>query len=463
MNKLSQFTVVHDLAERELPGYHLVFNTSSAKSLTIKHPDWDAVLAALAAPQSASPETAQTVRRLAELGIVVPAEKDERAAYGEAFDRVRTSPKRIFPILAVTTACNIGCTYCYEAGVTGRTMTPAVIEGIARWVEDRIVLDGIREVYPSLFGGEPLLVPKVLFALMDRINAIAERHGAMCAYAASSNGMKLDPGLAAALAARRLTQFEISLDGPACVHDQRRLGKRGEPSYEQALAGIRNALGAIHSVTVKINFDRHNREAIPELFDDLLAAGLADRVTVKLEAIAYQFADSKVSHAKELVIPPESEEMAAAYNGLTLEARARGIRVTHDTAHTTPCMMSSHHGVIFGPDGDIFKCISLVGRSEFRVGSVLSDAYYDHDEYAKQMNTMKRLDECFAEQCPYVPVCAGGCGYESIVRTGRYDLRFCTKPSLRAYHFQRQLMRHEKALTALGMRPLSAEELRAGR
>ncbi len=121
-------------------------------------------------------------------------------------------------------------------------------------------------------------------------------------------------------------------------------------------------------------------------------------------------------------------------------------------------MFSSHHGVIIGPEGNIYKCISLVGRPEFKVGTVF-DEEYDVEEYGRQMDTTKRISQCYEEACPYIPVCAGGCAYESVVRTGRYDLRYCTRPMLEAFYYKRYLLRYQKQLEALGMRPLTAQEL----
>jgi radical SAM protein with 4Fe4S-binding SPASM domain len=143
---------------------------------------------------------------------------------------------------------------------------------------------------------------------------------------------------------------------------------------------------------------------------------------------------------------------------LMLEAKRHGLKVTQDTAHTTPCMFSSHHGVIIGPEGNIYKCISLVGRPEFKVGTVFAEEY-DAQEYGKQMDISKRISQCYEETCPYIPVCAGGCAYESVVRTGRYDLRYCTRQKLEAFYYKRYLLRYQKQLEALGMRPLSAQEL----
>lgn len=458
MWQVSQFTVARNLADHALPTHNLVFNTQSGRCMILRDPDWQRILAALPAPEAAPADVRKAISSLVEARMIVDAETDEQQAFSVDFDALRYHPRRIFPLLAVTTACNIGCTYCYEEGTQSFTMSERVVEGVLRWMEQRIVRDGIREIYPGLFGGEPLLYPRLLFALMDGFHALSQRYDVKGEFYSSSNGVLLTPQLAEQLAQRGLTQLQISLDGTEDVHNERRIGKKGQPSFQESLRGIKIAVEHIRNVTVKVNFDRHNRASIGALFDFLINEGLQKRVDVKLEAIAYQMPDSRVHHDPAYVIPPESVEMADAYLELMLEAKQHGLKVTQDTSHTTPCMFSSHHGVIIGPRGNIYKCISLVGRSEFKIGTVFDDAY-DDEEYGRQMDTTKRLAQCYEEACPYIPVCAGGCAYESVVRTGRYDLRYCTKQQLEAFYYKRHLLKYQKQLEALGMRPLSTQEL----
>lgn len=459
MWRVSQFTVVHNLADHALPTHSLVFNTQSGRCMILRDLDWQRIVVALPVPETAPADVRHAIDGLVEAHMIVSADTDEQRVFGASFDALRYHPQRIFPLIAVTTACNIGCTYCYEEGTSNLTMSSQVVTGVLHWLEQRIVRDGIREIYPGLFGGEPLMYPRLLFALMDGFHELCQRYGVRGEFYSSSNGILLTHQLAEQLAQRGLTQLQISLDGTEDIHNERRVGKKGQPSFEESLRGIKIAIEHIRNVTVKVNFDRHNRSSISELFDRLIAEGLQKRVDVKLEAIAYQMPDSRVQHNPGYVIPPESVEMADAYMELMLEARQHGLKVTQDTAHTTPCMFSSHHGVIIGPEGNIYKCISLVGRPEFKVGTVFEEEY-DAEEYGRQMDTTKRISQCYEEECPYIPVCAGGCAYESVVRTGRYDLRYCTRQTLQAFYYKRYLLRYQKQLEALGMRPLSAQELR---
>ena len=456
--KTSQFTVAKKLDEHGLATHVLVFNTRSGQAVLMESEKWDAVGLALYSQLPPPGSVAEAIEALANGGILIEREFDERRDYEAGFDSRRYDATTIFPIFAVTTSCNIGCTYCYEEGVVGEKMNDEVVGGVLRWLERRITLDGTRRIFPSLFGGEPLMHPRVLFALMDGLAELARRHDVEYAFTSSSNGILLTGDLAEALAARGLNQIQISLDGDQDHHDERRVGRRGQPSFERSLEGIRNAVGRIPNVTVKINFDRHNRSSVTALYDFLLDEGLGAEVDVKLETIAYQIGSS-TAHNPANVIPPQAPELADAYLELMIEARRRGLQVNRETAHTTPCMFSSQHGVIVGPDGSIYKCISLVGRKDLRVATVFDDDLVG-DEHERQMDTTKRTSECWEEGCPYIPVCAGGCAYESIVRTGRYDTRFCTKPYLEAWHYKKYLLRYQKRLEAAGAHPLTPERLR---
>lgn len=120
----------------------------------------------------------------------------------------------------------------------------------------------------------------------------------------------------------------------------------------------------------------------------------------------------------------------------------------------------SHQSYVNGyPEGEIYKCISLVGRRDYVVGSVF-ETDYRREPYDDQMNVHKRIEDCLTERCPYIPVCGGGCAYESIIRTGEYATRFCTKSYLAEFHYKRNLLKHADLLTHMGMRPLSPTELR---
>lgn len=357
MLKISQFTVTEPLDDRGLPGEVLVYSTRSSQAVVLAAGAWARMRQDLKSGKASLAQ--RPVQHLAKLGLLVPDALDEQDDLMAEFDAQRWQPRRIYPIIAFTTGCNIACTYCYEDGVQARTMSIEVVDATADWLIRRMEVDGIGEMYPSLFGGEPLLYPKLLFRLMDKVNAAAKRNGATVNFACSSNGLFLSPRFARDLLVRGLTQIQISLDGTKAVHDTRRGGKRAQSTFDGALEGLKVAAGVFPGTTLKVNFDRQNVDDIPAMLDQIEACGLRDSIDVKFEAIAHQFPNSKAAHDPAFVIPPDSVELADAYTQLQIAARERGFVVSHDTAHTTPCMLTSHHGVIIGPDGAIYK-LSLI-------------------------------------------------------------------------------------------------------
>lgn len=458
MLKVSQFTVVKDLSERGAIDQFLVYNTASHRCLLMPRSKWETMVTNMDVGEP-SKEVSQALERMEALGIFVHKGIDEQNRWLTNFNAIRYGQKSIFPLLAVTTGCNIGCTYCYEAGITAQTMSNEIVAHCIDWMERRILEDGVTNISPGLFGGEPLLYPKILFALMNGHKDLCNKYGINGTFYTSSNGMLLTDEMAKNLAEKGLTQIQISLDGPEPIHDIRRITKRGSSTYAGSLRGLQIAARHIESVTLKVNFDRQNVNDIEELLDAVVKDPELDGIPVKLEAIAHQMEGSKVAHTPDFVIPPESDEMADAYAMLTVACKERGLKVTDDTAHTTPCMLSSHHGVIIGPAGNIYKCISLVGRREHAVGTVFEERYYQA-EYDRQMDTRKKIQDCFKENCPYIPVCAGGCAFESAIRGHAINVRYCTKEFLDRHHYLRHLIKHSDKLKKVDMTPLSVAELR---
>lgn len=457
-HRVSGFTSVWSLADRGLPNHLIAFNTRSRKSVLLTTDDWKAINEGRSVGRGSVEDRA--IGQLLKSGHIVDTHADEFQSWREQFENERRAPPAIFPLLTVTTACNVGCTYCYESGVSYKNMGPEVVTAVLAWMRERVVVDGVKEINAGLFGGEPLLVPNVLFSLMEGFRSLSDQTGVTGSFYSSSNGILLTNTLASRLAKLGLAQIQISLDGSPAMHEVRRPLKSGAAAFSKVVEGIDIAIDNIPSVTIKINFDRQNLRDAVFVLDEIVKRKWSNSVSVKLEAIAHQFPNSRVSHDARHVIEPTSPAMANAYAYLRRACAEREISVTDDTAHTTPCMFTSEHGVIIGPDGSIYKCISLVGRTEFAVGNVLNDDYAGL-EYARQMSVDDKLAPCLAERCKFLPVCAGGCAYESAVRTGEVMKRFCAYDYLERHHYLRQVERHGELIRQLGGAAVSPSEVDA--
>ena len=79
--------------------------------------------------------------------------------------------------------------------------------------------------------------------------------------------------------------------------------------------------------------------------------------------------------------------------------------------------------MVIDPLGMIYKCPAMVGRPQFVVGEIKeNDLNWRHIEFM----TMKTWKLCL--ECPYVPMCGGGCRFEAfLANKGDYTRLACHK------------------------------------
>jgi len=134
-------------------------------------------------------------------------------------------------ILMPTEACNFRCTYCYEDFENGR-MSAAVVHGVKRFLTRRSA--DLEMLTLSWFGGEPLLAPDVLTEVMEHARGLAAAQpGLHVASDITTNGFLLDPACAARLLDLGVGTFQVSLDGPAVVHDRTRVRTGGGATFQR--------------------------------------------------------------------------------------------------------------------------------------------------------------------------------------------------------------------------------------
>jgi len=114
--------------------------------------------------------------------------------------------------------------------------------------------------------------------------------------------------------------------------------------------------------------------------------------------------------------------MAEAYR-IALE---KGLPITEPIGFGL-CTLKKEASFVIDPVGNIFKCLSGVGREEFKVGTI----------YDKPINLAQKISQ-FAEiktwetspkckRCKYLPLCAGGCREQALAKWGDIGRLDCLK------------------------------------
>ena len=144
-------------------------------------------------------------------------------------------------LLKVASRCNIDCTYCYvyNMGDEGWRNMPALIseettEAICRRLSELCKWQS-RRFAVVLHGGEPLMLgPRRLEKLLMSLRTVLTSDYPI---AIQTNGVLLTPEILDVCDLADIT-LSVSIDGPAAVHDRFRIGKKGEGTHSQTIAGI---------------------------------------------------------------------------------------------------------------------------------------------------------------------------------------------------------------------------------
>ncbi|MFC6660217.1 radical SAM protein [Deinococcus multiflagellatus] len=195
--------------------------------------------------------------RLIQEGHLVPQHADELAR-GQAQQLVGLNKSDVLHlILMPTEKCNFRCVYCYERFEHG-VMTPPVRQAVRSLVAQQA--PSLKALKISWFGGEPLIAHQVMVELSEFFTEVAAQHRLKYAAHATTNGSLLTPERAAQYAALGLRDYQITLDGPAHFHDQKRKLLGGGATFETIWRNL-TALQAQtldFRVQLRINLDKEN-------------------------------------------------------------------------------------------------------------------------------------------------------------------------------------------------------------
>jgi uncharacterized protein len=143
-------------------------------------------------------------------------------------------------VLQPTAFCNLNCTYCYLPSTSRRDatrMSQAVLERTIRVVlGSSVVVDSVELLWHA---GEPLSVGRDFYArALDLIELHNTRNIAV-QNNLQTNATLIDEQWAAFLVQNRFS-VGVSIDGPACLHDESRLNWAGRGSHQLAMRGVQH-------------------------------------------------------------------------------------------------------------------------------------------------------------------------------------------------------------------------------
>ena len=398
------------------PGFVLLYSTRKGSVVRITEE-----LLATARDGSLSDSDRGTLRRL-ELWVDDPLA--ERETMTNLIDLATSRSDKFIATVVLTLDCNLACPYCFEDHFRG---THAMSEETARLLVEYITREQIqlgRDVEIRFYGGEPLMAIPRLKEIADAVQGAATSAGTEFSCSLVTNATLLTRAVVEELLPFGLRSAQITLDGPAEIHDLQRPFVSGEGSFQIIVYKLRAVYDLI---TLKPggNFTEENYREFPAMLDALLEAGINP---AKLGPVQFSpihpksgnrgTCDSSCSVGSEAWL-------IEAHLFLRTETLRRGFDV--DKPHMGVCMIELTNNLVVNYDGSLYKCPALLGWPEFAVGTLatgITDYRHSHN-----LDVWKN-DECL--ECAYLPLCFGGCRFFRRLKTGAIDGVDCRRAMLDA-------------------------------
>lgn len=321
--------------------------------------------------------------------------------------------------LQLTERCNLACRYCYVRR-RGRPDPADCTPDFCRRFVDFVLRQSPKRVKITFFGGEPLLRPDLIrHAVAYGKKAAADRGDTAIGFHLVTNGTLLDDALGDFIAAEGIG-LEVSLDGPAEVHDANRIYPDGSPSFHRVYGNLLRFVARHPDHPVSIFSVAASTDALAWLqafcrgidaqgftFNPIHTAPEDHPRSGRCKTVKQAFSRRIDWHQKALLAGDRTCDqelaihMACLLGGCDACACEAGTNATVTTR-----------------TGDIYPCPFFVGHPDQVIGNIDPGFL---PERVKPYLDRRRTAMTSCKKCGARRVCVSGCAFNAFEQNGRVD------------------------------------------
>lgn len=312
------------------------------------------------------------------------------------YNTLKYSREKLNIMLIMTYDCNCACDYCFEKIDWNYFNNHSCDMDI---LSDYIINHYKKGKYTSLdlhfFGGEPLLeVDKMIYIYLKLIKS-----GLNIKPNVITNGVLLNDDIITKLSEVGIHNYQITIDGPREIHDKRRPCKDGSSGWDSIMKNINSLLNYNQSLSIRINIDNENINYLRELYT-LIPSGMFEKkdCSVYISPVIGCHAGT----AKKTL-----EERANVLKQAWKIISTDNFCISINPPVYAPCPYHSLESAFYiDLNGNVYSCGGFAGDT----------TKLQKENYKKTKAFFERIDfspsdQCL--QCPFFPVCMGGCKYET--------------------------------------------------
>jgi uncharacterized protein len=320
--------------------------------------------------------------------------------------------------IAVTYDCNLRCPYCYEIWAKNPQIMKIVMDQykVNKAFEALEYLNGscTSKKPLTLTGGEPLMKKN-----KDIVKYILKKGNNLgYSFTIFTNGVELHHFLAY-FSDIDVNYIQITLDGPPSLHNERRVFRKGNPTFDTIVGNIEKARELELPLVIRTNTDPEILEKIDELAAFFKKRGWDQDPHIRFS----------VTHVcdQRLNLDTVEQQLEVYHKIVTIAARedlqfldiAPFVKLGSlwtDHPRFWPSFWNCKAVVnryVFDPFGDVYPCRAMLGWKEQRIGVYTPELEFNEKLQNWRNRTIFNIDTC--TECNVVQVCGGSCGYASLL------------------------------------------------
>ncbi|MCX5773009.1 MAG: SPASM domain-containing protein [Fusobacteria bacterium] len=395
------------------------------------------------------------LKQLVDYKFVVDSDEDEIGNIKELHElAIEEAKQHIGYVIVPTEYCNFACPYCFIYSYDRPPMSQEVFDGIYNSfilkieenkkkeleLKEKAKEEGKTEeeiekiiiptrVDVSWFGGEPTCAADSIIKFMDRVLELEKNYtNVHVGSTMITNGYLLNFDLLKKFVDRKITFFQITLDGNKQTHDQTRYlrGNKG-PTFDTIYKNLleikeKSTPEMNFNISIRSNFLNSNIDSMLELKDMLKKDFEDDKRFSNYFHQVYQAENDTGEIAEKIFGEKDGLDTACQLNNSYDIEKLKLSQIEHlysvlPRPKFHPCF-STNNTYCVTVKGALFACESMVGEDSKAVGKLNQDGTMEfYDKMFKKwkdsmFNNLTQYKNCI--DCKLLPVCIGGCKYNKI-------------------------------------------------
>ncbi len=339
----------------------------------------------------------------------VPNAFNEISYVNHLYYSLKYSSVNISFTIIPTLFCNLQCIYCYETTTNKNVgMDASITKKVIIFILQKIDEFHPASLHITWYGGEPLLEMDTIAKISQTIQTECSKRDIKYTAGLVTNGTLISECDRDFFSLCKITDAQVTIDGPSEIHNFRRPFKDGTGTYDIIMRNIFDILANKIDIRVKlrINIDKENEKYMLPFLKDLAASIKNwDRLTINFGQVISKAGSICKSRGDTLFT---TSNFGQYYLKILKEMRRLNLPLPALYPSFNSCIWKKFSSWVIGPCGEIYACWEDVGDEDKAVGNIETGIDLKKNRTIEWIFSNWRATEgCLC--CPIVPICLGGC------------------------------------------------------